>query len=108
MNNTVIVLIHQQSFKFYSTPTSSLTNIMKSDLVVSTEHLLDLTDRSLDIGIDVVTDIDLNTIASICVVVNMYTNNIVIPTVSISFTSTIAVTNPGLKYANQKYSLNKL
>ena len=72
---------------------------MKSDSAVSTEHPPDLTDRSLDIDIDVDTDIDLDTIASIYVIINKYTNNIVIPTVSTSTTSTIAtiaVTNPDL------------
>ena len=96
------------SFIFCCTLTSSLTNSMKSDSTVSTEHPLDLTDRSLDIGIDIDTDVDLDTIASIYVVVNIYTNDIVIPTVSTSIISTIAVTNPGLKYVNRKYSTHKL
>ena len=53
------------SFTFCCMLTSSLTNIMKSDLAVSTEHPPDLTDRLLHIDIDVDTDIDLHTIASI-------------------------------------------
>ena len=81
---------------------------MKSDSTVSTENLLDLTDRSLDIGIDVDTDIDLNTMESIYVFVNIHTNNIAIPTVSTSSISTIVVTNPGLKYVNRKYATHKL
>ena len=85
---------------------------MHSDSVVSTEHPPDLTDESLDIGINVDTNIDLNTIASIYLVVNVYTNDIVsISTASISITSivaTIAIMNPDLRYANQTYSLNKL
>ena len=73
------------------------------------EHLPDLTDKSLDIGIDVDTNIDLNTIASIYVVVKIYTNDIVSISISTASTSiariiaTIAIMNPDLKYANQKY-----
>ena len=96
------------SFTLYCTLRSSLTNIMKSDSTVSTEHLLDLTDRSFDIGIDVDMNIDLNTIASIYVVGNIYTNDIVIPIVLASIISTVAVTNHGLKYLNQKCSTHKL
>ena len=87
---------------------------MKFDSVVSTEHPPDLTDKSLDISMNVDTNINLNTIASIYVVANIYTNNIVsISTASTSITSIIAtiaiiLMNPELKYANQKYSLHKL
>ena len=100
------------SFTFCCTLTLSFTDIMKFDSVVSTEHPPDLTDKSLDISMNVDTNINLNTIASIYVVVNIYTNDIVsISTASTSITSTIAtiaIMNPDLKYANQKYSLHKL
>ena len=100
------------SFTFYYTLTLSFTTIMKFDSAVSTEHPPDLSDKSLDIGIDVDTNIDLNTIASIYVVVNKYTNDTVsISTASTSIastTATIAIMNPELKYANQKYSFYKL
>ena len=73
---------------------------MNSDLTFSTEHPLDLTNRSLNICIDNDTDIDWNNITRIYVVVDIYTNNIVIQTVSSSIISTLAATNPGLKYDN--------
>ena len=84
---------------------------MKFHSTVSTAYPFDLTNRSLNIGIDINTDIDLNTIANIYVIIDIYTNHIVIPTASTSTTSTIATitfTNPDLKYANSKFSLHKL
>ena len=80
---------------------------MKSDSAVLTKHPPDLTDKPLDTGIDVDTVIELNTMTSIYVIVNIYINNIVIQTAPTSITSTIAtivITNPDLKYANQKYA----
>ena len=44
---------------------------MKFYSAVSTEHPPDLTDKSQDIGIDVDTNINVNTIASVYVVVNI-------------------------------------
>ena len=87
---------------------------MKFYMAVSPEHSFGRTNKSLNIGIDVDTNIDVNTIASIYVVVKIYTNNII----SISIltgssniagtTTTMAITNPELKYASKKYSLYKL
>ena len=81
---------------------------MKFDLIVSTETPLELTDRSSDIRIDVGINIDLNTITSVYVVVDIYTNNIVIPTISTSIIGIIAVKNPGSKYVYRKYSTHML
>ena len=94
--------------------TLSLTNIIKFDSAVSTEHSPGPTNKSLDIGIENETNIDLNTIAGIYIVFEIYSNDFVsicISTASTSIASTIATItfmNPDLKYANQKYSLHNL